>query len=103
MNFLNKKKVQKAFMLAVVLVLILTTSALPVFAANDAVAAVTNLSNFMFTILKAVGSLIIAYGLLQFGLSFQAHDASQRSQGILVAVGGIIIASAESIVNTIAG
>lgn len=83
--------------------LLLAITITPAAAAGDAVSAVSNLTSFIYTILRAFGGLMIAYGILQIGMSFQAHDPAQRTQGILVAVGGIIIAFAEQIVNTITG
>jgi len=40
---------------------------------------------------------------VQVGLSLKGHDPSQRANGILTVAGGIIIAFAKEIMNTIAG
>lgn len=71
-------------------------------AGNQAVNSINNLSSFLWTIMKLVGMMMIGFGILQFGMSLQAHDPSQRSQGILFIVGGILIAFAEQIVKLIA-
>ena len=59
--------------------------AVPAMAAEtggDALAAVNNLSTFIFALIRAVGIILLGYGILQVGLSFQSHDPSQRSNGI---------------------
>ena len=81
--------------------------AVPAFAANnvtnDALAAVSNLSNFIFSLIRAVGLILLGYGILQVGLSFQSHDPSQRSNGILTIAGGIIIVFTKEILDLITG
>ena len=74
-----------------------------VFAADDPLQAVTNLSDFVFALIRAVGIIILAWGVVQVGLSFQSHDPSQRSQGFLTLAGGIVITFAKEILNLITG
>ena len=87
--------VMSAMMLAVI----------PAFAAEggDALAAVNNLSTFIFSLIRAVGLILLGYGILQVGLSFQSHDPSQRSNGILTIAGGIIIVFTKEILDLITG
>ncbi len=40
---------------------------------------------------------------MQVGLSFKSHDSSQRANGLLTVVGGIVITFAKEIVDLIAG
>ena len=70
---------------------------------GDALAAISNLSNFIFSLIRAVGLILLGYGILQVGLSFQSHDPSQRSNGILTIAGGIIIVFTREILNLITG
>ena len=70
---------------------------------TDPIAVVNNLSDFMFSLVKAVGMIMIGLGIVQVGLSLKGHDPSQRANGILTVAGGIIIAFAKEIMNTIAG
>lgn len=58
---------------------------------NGAVNAINNLTDLFFSLLKGVGVIAAAFGVLQFAMSFQSHDPTQRTSGILVFVGGIII------------
>lgn len=87
---------------ALVLALALTT--LPAFAASggsDPLSIVNNLSDFIFSCIKAIGVIILGWGIVQLGMSIQSHDASQRSQGMLCVFGGLIIAFSKEILSTI--
>lgn len=70
-------------------------------AGTDPLAAINNLSDFVFQAIKAIGMLILLFGLVQLGLSIQSHDTQQRSQGILCMLGGLIIAFAKEILDMI--
>ena len=73
----------------------------PAFAANDPLTIVNNLSDFVFSCIKAIGVIILGWGIVQVGISVQSHDASQRSQGFLCLFGGLLIAFAKEILTTI--
>ena len=62
---------------------------------------VNNLSDFIFSIIKALGIIILGWGIVQVGMSFQSHDASQRTQGFLCLFGGLMIAFAKEILGVI--
>ena len=68
---------------------------------GDALDAVNNLSTFIFSLIRAVGLILLGYGILQVGLSFQSLDPSQRSNGILTIAGGIIIVFTKEILDLI--
>lgn len=87
----------------VALVMILTLGAVNVFAANDPITVVNNLSDFIFGLIKAIGMIMLGFGIVQMGLSLKSHDASQRANGLLTLAGGIIIAFAKEILTLIAG
>ena len=79
----------------------LTTSA---FAADgDPIAVVNNLSDFIFSAIKAIGVIILGWGIVQVGLSLQSHDPSQRSNGFMTLAGGIVITFAKEILDLIVG
>ena len=77
--------------------------AVPAIAASggDPLTIVNNLSDFIFSIIKAVGVIILGWGVVQLGMSIQSHDASQRSQGMLCVFGGLIIAFSKEILSAI--
>jgi len=72
-------------------------------AAADPLTAVNNLSNFIFALIRAIGLILLGWGVVQVGLSLQSHDPSQRSNGFLTLAGGIIISFAQEILNLITG
>lgn len=70
-------------------------------AVTDPLTIVNNLSTFIFSCIRAVGVIILGWGVVQVGLSVQSHDASQRTQGFLCLFGGLLIAFAREILATI--
>ena len=88
---------------AVLTLSLCATLTVPAFAAggSDPLAIVNNLSEFIFSIIKALGIIILGWGIVQVGMSFQSHDASQRTQGFLCLFGGLMIAFAKEILGTI--
>ena len=103
-----KRRYVRLVCMALALVLLMipalaTGGAAPAPASNDALDAVENLSDFIFALIRAVGLILLGYGILQVGLSFQSHDPSQRSNGILTIAGGIIIVFTKEILNLITG
>lgn len=74
-----------------------------VYAETDPLNAINNLSNFIFDMLTGVGTMILAFGALQFGLAIKSQDPSQRANGILTMVGGIIIVGTRILLNKIIG
>ena len=67
----------------------------------DPLTIVNNLSDFIFSCIKAIGIIILGWGVVQVGMSIQSHDASQRSQGFLCLFGGLVIAFAKEILTAI--
>ena len=55
----------------------------------------------LFSIIKALGVIILGWGIVQVGMSIQSHDASQRTQGFLCLFGGLMIAFAKEILSAI--
>ena len=78
-----------------------TAAAAP--AGGDPVAVVNNLSDFIFGLIRAVGLILLGFGIVQIGLSLKSHDPSQRANGFLTLAGGVIITFAKEILNIITG
>lgn len=87
-----------AYIAAVLCFCCLSTTA---FAAGDPLAVVNNLSTFIFSLIRAIGLILLGWGVVQVGLSFQSHDPSQRSQGFLTLAGGLIVTFAKEILDLI--
>lgn len=96
-------KIKKLYSIISAAFLVINTAVLPVYATNDPLAVVNNLSNFVFGLIRAVGMIILGWGIVQIGLSFQSHDPSQRSNGFLTLAGGIVITFAKEILTIIIG
>ena len=99
-------KVKKGFKAYVGIILCLTmlfVCGVTAFAADDPVAVVNNLSTFIFGLIRAVGLILLGFGIVQVGLSLKSHDPSQRANGFLTVAGGIIITFAKEILNLIVG
>lgn len=77
--------------------------ALPAFADGDPLTVVNNLSTFIFSLIRAIGLILLGWGIVQVGLSLQSHDPSQRSQGFLTLAGGLVITFAKEILDLIMG
>jgi len=93
---------RRAYVTAAMALVLCAALTVPAFAAgSDPLTIVNNLSDFIFSCIKAVGIIILGWGIVQLGMSVQSHDASQRSQGILCVFGGLIIAFAKEILTTI--
>lgn len=69
----------------------------------DPLAPIKNLSDFIGSAIKAIGMIILLFGVVQVGLSVKSHDASQRAQGFLTFLGGVIIAFAQDILTMVVG
>ncbi len=70
---------------------------------GDPLTVINNLSTFIFGLIRAVGLILLGWGIVQVGLSLQSHDPSQRSNGFLTLAGGIIITFAKEILDLIVG
>ena len=75
--------------------------ATPVYAAEDPLSVINNLSTFIFGLIRAVGLIITGMGILQFGMAIKSHDPSQRDNGLISIAGGILIVFAKEILNFI--
>ena len=93
----------RTYCATVVAVTALCSMGITAFAANDPIAVVNNLSNFIFGLIRAIGMILLGFGIVQVGLSLKSHDPSQRANGFLTLAGGIIITFAKEILNLIAG
>lgn len=99
--YTSSKDKKKNIMFIVCLVVVGLNSIVPVYAADDPLAVINNLSNFIFSITKAVGIIIMIFGVIQFGMSFLSHDPTQRANSIFTVLGGGIIACAKVILDVI--
>lgn len=103
-NTLNKlnRRARRRYFTGALTMLALSLCTVPAMAAGtDPLSIVNSLSDFIFNIIKAIGVIILGWGVVQVGMSIQSHDASQRTQGFLCLFGGLMIAFAKEILTTI--
>ena len=91
------------FVVYCTLILMLTLFAAPAYATNDPLTVVNNLSDFIFGLIRAVGMILLGFGIVQIGLSLKSHDPSQRANGFLTLAGGVIITFSKEILIIITG
>ena len=96
-----QRRVHRCYQTCAMLALLVTVLAVPALAADDPLTIVNNLSEFIFSIIRALGIIILGWGVVQVGMSIQSHDASQRTQGFLCLFGGLLIAFAKEILAAI--
>ena len=100
----NVKRRYRCFGIAAAVLTVLLCFSVNAFASEgDPITVVNNLSDFIFGLIRAVGIILLGWGIVQVGLSFQSHDPSQRSNGFLTLAGGVVITFAKEILTLITG
>lgn len=105
-NDLSLGKIRKgyrAYCAAVLAMTVVLGTGVTAFAASDPITVVNNLSDFIFGLIRAIGMILLGFGIVQVGLSLKSHDPSQRANGFLTLAGGVIITFAKEILTLIAG
>lgn len=104
---MDKTKLSKRFKifcaLALAMSMTLSTASVAYATGGDPLTVINNLSTFIFGLIRAVGIILLGWGIVQVGLSLQSHDPSQRSNGFLTLAGGIVITFAKEILDLIVG
>lgn len=98
-----ERRAKRVYAILTCLLLTLAVTIVPVFAAGNPLAAVNNLSDFIFSLIRAIGLILLGFGILQLGLSLKSHDPSQRANGMLTIAGGIVIVFTKEILSLITG
>lgn len=100
-----ERRARRACTLLACLMAALALTLTPALAASgdDPLTVVNNLSEFIFSLIRAVGLILLGFGVLQLGLSLKSHDPSQRANGMLTIAGGIVITFTKEILTLITG
>ena len=96
------RKIKRLYLVAATVVAAAFVMAMPAFA-DDPLTTINNLSDFVFSAIKAIGAILLGFGILQVGLSLKSHDPSQRANGMLTVAGGIVITFTKEILTLITG
>ena len=94
------KILRKSKMVLMVMAVVMCLMTNTVFAGSP-LDTINSLSDFIFSAIKAIGLILLGFGIVQIGLSLKSHDASQRANGFLTFFGGVIIAFAKDILDMI--
>lgn len=98
------KHTKRGLVIYAVLIISLTCFSTTAFATvTDPLVVIDNLSAFIFGLIRAVGMILLGFGIVQIGLSLKSHDPSQRANGFLTLAGGVIITFAKEILTLITG
>ena len=98
------KKGFRTYCAVIVTGALLAGSSVTAFAAGgDPLTVINNLSDFIFGLIRAIGMILLGFGIVQVGLSLKSHDPSQRANGFLTLAGGVIITFAKEILTLITG
>ena len=102
-----ERRAKRAYAIFACLVLSMAVMIVPALAApaagGDPLQIVSNLSDFIFSLIRAIGLILLGFGILQLGLSLKSHDPSQRANGMLTIAGGIVITFTREILTLITG
>ena len=98
-----KKRTKRILVAAAVMAVFLMTATTAFASTTDPLQVVNNLSDFIFSMIRAIGVILLGFGIVQIGMSLKSHDPSQRSNGFLTFFGGVVIMFAKEILTLITG
>ena len=70
----QKNKFYLSLVLLVVLLCALSVTAFATGTGGDPLTVINKLSDFIFGLIRAVGMILLGWGIVQVGLSLQSHD-----------------------------
>lgn len=98
-----KKVIKRMAIIVFAIIALFVAQASNVFATDEPLTIINNLSDFIFGLIRAVGMIILGFGVVQVGVSLKSHDPSQRANGFMTLAGGVVITFAKEILNIITG
>lgn len=98
-----KKVIKRMAIIVFAIIALFVAQASNVFATDEPLTIINNLSDFIFGLIRAVGMIILGFGVVQVGMSLKSHDPSQRANGFMTSAGGVVITFAKEILNIITG
>ncbi|MGI5920765.1 MAG: glutamyl-tRNA amidotransferase [Syntrophomonadaceae bacterium] len=98
---LAERKIQRGYIMAAVITAAMFGFTVTAYAADDPLGSINKLSDFVFAAIRAIGVILLGFGIVQIGLSLKSHDPGQRANGFMTFFGGIVIAFAKEILDMI--
>jgi len=74
----TQRKIKRSYLTVATVAAAVIVMALPVYA-DDPLATINALSDFVFSAIKAIGAIQLGFGIVQIGLALKSHDAGQRA------------------------
>lgn len=74
----TQRKIKRSYLTVATVAAAVIVMALPVYA-DDPLATINALSDFVFSAIKAIGAILLGFGIVQIGLALKSHDAGQRA------------------------
>jgi hypothetical protein len=102
-NKIIKNIIKRMAIIVFAIIALFVAQASNVFATDEPLTIINNLSDFIFGLIRAVGMIILGFGVVQIGMSLKSHDPSQRANGFMTLAGGVVITFAKEILNIITG
>ncbi len=100
------KNIKRGVIICSYLFIVIAMLPISIFATDNAtepLKVINNLSTFIFGIIRAIGMILLGWGIVQIGLALKSHDPSQRANGFLTFAGGVIVTFAKEILSLITG
>lgn len=102
-NKIIVKGIKRLALIICFVIALFVAQASQVFATDDPITVIQNLETFIFDVIKAIGVILMGWGIVQIGLALKSHDPSQRANGFFSLAGGIVITFAKQILDLITG
>ena len=102
-NYRNILRSKRFHVWCILCIVLAAMCAMPALAEDNPVNVINNLSTFMFSVIRAIGLILLGFGIVQIGLSLKGHDPSQRANGFMTLAGGVIIMFSKEILDLITG
>ena len=80
-NDARQRKIKRIYLVTAATAALAFTMAMPAFAANDPLATINALSDFVFSAIKAIGAILLGFGIVQIGLALKGHDCQPACAG----------------------
>ena len=98
----QSRRARQAYLCAALVLALCFAMAMPAFATTgDPLGSINKLSDFVFSCIKAIGVILLGFGIVQIGMSLKGHDPGQRANGFMCFFGGLLIAFAKEILDMI--
>ncbi len=98
-----KRKLKKMSKVVMAAVLICTNKAVCLAAESKEVKQVTDgidvIKNLVLACVAGVGVIYLAWGLMDFGTAYSAHETTQQAQAIKKVIGGLIMIAVPAILK----